>query len=194
QGGELFHCGPQADAAADSARELKALLTPARLRPSRWRQPPMDAWARAVAELPALPTRAWLGAFALEGSVRSRETGQACKRGRCRRRLLDVAVRIALAHQLAAVGAGEVHAVAFGRRNEPAHLLEPVGRQPALAPAALNGEAVGGLLVGAAELVAALMGMDPQLHRCGNLREQLGIENEEARIGGPIIIELRVEH
>ena len=31
--------------------------------------------------------------------------------------------------------------------------------------AALHGEAVGRLLVGAAELVAALVGMDPHLHR-----------------------------
>src|SRR5262245_29409146 len=38
----------------DNARELKALLTPARLRPSRWRRRPLCV-ARAVAELPAHP-------------------------------------------------------------------------------------------------------------------------------------------
>ena len=47
--------------------------------------------------------------------------------------------------------AGEVHRVSLGRRDEAADLLEPLRRQPALAPPALHGEAVGRLLVRAAE-------------------------------------------
>jgi hypothetical protein len=70
-----------------------------------------------------------------------------------------------------------VHAVALGRRDEAADLLQTVGFEPALAAAALDGEAVGGLLVGAAELVAALMGVDPQLDRCRDARQEAWIED-----------------
>src|SRR5581483_7473652 len=80
--------------------------------------------------------------------------------------LPDARVDVALAHDLAAVRAGEMHAVALGRGDEAANLLQPLGRQPALAAPALDGEAVGGLLIGPAELVAALVRVDPHLDGC----------------------------
>src|SRR5262245_37655369 len=83
--------------------------------------------------------------------------------------LFDGAVGIALAHQLAAVGAGKVHAVALGRRDEPTDLFEALGCQPALPTPALHGKAVGRFLVGSAELMSTLVGVDPQLYRCRDL-------------------------
>ena len=70
-------------------------------------------------------------------------------------------VGVALAHGLAAVRAGEMHAVALGGGDEAAHLLETLGRQPLLGPPALHGEAIGQLLVRATELVPAFMRVDP---------------------------------
>src|SRR3990172_4864824 len=106
----------------------------------------------------------------------------------------DIGIGEALAHVLAAVRAREMHTVALGGGNKIADLLEPTRRKPSLAPPALHGEAVGGLLVGAAELVAALVGKNPELHRGRNLGHQARIEDQESRIGGAVIVELTVDH
>src|SRR5581483_714074 len=107
--------------------------------------------------------------------------------------LFDVRIDIALAHDLAAVRAREVHGVALGRGDEAADLLQTVGREPSLAAAALHGKAIRRLLVGTAELVAALVRVDPHLDRRRDLVEQLGVEDQEARIGGAVVIEVVVE-
>src|SRR5690349_15315222 len=114
--------------------------------------------------------------------------------GSPRARLLDLRIDVALAHGLAAVRAREVHAVALGRGDEAANLLEPLGSQPFLAAPALHGEAVRCLLVGPAELVPALMGVDPQLDGRRDLVEELGVEDEEARIRGAVIVEVGVDN
>ena len=103
-------------------------------------------------------------------------------------------VGVALAHDLAAVRAREMHAVALGRADELADLVEAVRRQPALTAATLDGEAIGRFLVGAAKLVAAFVREDPLLHDRRHLGDQARIENEKTRISGAVVIELAVEH
>src|SRR5262249_22578781 len=77
--------------------------------------------------------------------------------------LSDGTVRVAGLHGLAALGARKMYVVGLSRRHEQAYVFQPFGRQPSLPTAALHGEAVGRFLVGAAKLVAALVGVDPQL-------------------------------
>src|SRR5262245_50547069 len=82
-------------------------------------------------------------------------------RAHTKRALFDVLVDVALAHGFTAEGAGEMHGVALGRRDEAANLLEPFGRQPALPSPPLHRETIRCLLVGSAELVPALVRIDP---------------------------------
>src|SRR5437764_981198 len=84
--------------------------------------------------------------------------------------------------------------VAFGRRDEPADLLQALGCQPLLPPPPLHSEAVRCLLIGSAELVPAFMRIDPQLYRRRYLGQKIGVENEEAGVSGPIVVELIVKH
>src|SRR5215216_2051150 len=105
----------------------------------------------------------------------NRDRGDWLKQATSQATLTDAGVGIALAHRLAPVRALEMHAVALGGSDELADLFEAFGRQPALAPAPLHGETVGGLLVGSAELMAALVGVNPHLHRGRDPRQQLGI-------------------
>src|SRR6478736_7373395 len=107
-------------------------------------------------------------------------------------RLADTRVLVAAAHVFATVRTGKVHRVALGGGDELADVVEPLGRQPLLAASALDGEAVGRLLVWTAELVAALVRVDPHLYGSRDARHQFGIENQEARVGGAIIVELAV--
>jgi len=61
--------------------------------------------------------------------------------------------------------------------------------------ASLDGKAVRRLLVGTAELMAAFVCVDPQLHVRGlELGQQLGVEDEEAGIGRAVVVELIVHH
>src|SRR4030095_11803336 len=103
-------------------------------------------------------------------------------------------VSVALAHILATVRACKVHAVAFGRCDEPADLFQTIGREPPFPAPTLHRETIRRLLVGTAELVAALVCMDPELHRGRHPAQQSWVENEEAGIGGAVIVELMVEH
>lgn len=107
-------------------------------------------------------------------------------------KLFDGRVGVALAHVFAAMTAGEMHAVAFGGRDETADLFEALWRKPALAPAALHGKAIGGFFVRPAKLVAAFVGKDPLLNGCRNLVEQARVHNEEAWIRRTIVVELVV--
>src|SRR6185436_11413755 len=86
-------------------------------------------------------------------------------------------IGITATHDLATIRAYEVHRITFNRQDELAHLIEPLRRQPALAASALHRKAIRRLLVGAAVLVAALVRVNPQLHRRGYLRQQLGVED-----------------
>ena len=58
-----------------------------------------------------------------------------------------------------------MHARSLGRTDELTNLFQPVGRQPALSAPALDRETIGDLFARPAELVAALVGVDPQLDR-----------------------------
>jgi hypothetical protein len=58
-----------------------------------------------------------------------------------------------------------MHVVALGRGHEFANLIQTFRRQPAPSPSALNGKAISRFLVWTAELMAALMCVDPQLQR-----------------------------
>ena len=109
--------------------------------------------------------------------------------------LSDRPVGVAGLHGLAALGARKVYVVGLGWRHEKAHVLQPFGRKPSLPSAALHGKAIGGFLVGAAKLVAALVGMDPQLDgKRFDARQQFWIEDEEPRKSRALIVELVVEH
>src|SRR5690606_17938565 len=101
---------------------------------------------------------------------------------------------IAPPHGLAAVRPGQMHARAAGGCNEFAHLLEPFGCQPALTAATLNGKAVCRLLVRPAELMRALVRMNPELYRRRHARQQTRVENQEAWIGRTVIVQLGIEH
>ncbi len=57
-----------------------------------------------------------------------------------------------------------------------------------------DAEAVGGLLVRATELMPALMRVDPKLDRPRQLIEKSRIENDEAGIGGAVVVELVIDH
>jgi hypothetical protein len=62
-----------------------------------------------------------------------------------------------------------MHVVAFCRRHELAHLFQPFGCEPALSPSPLNRKAISRLFIGPAELMAALMCMNPQPMRTNTL-------------------------
>lgn len=89
--------------------------------------------------------------------------------------------------------AGEMHAVAFRRRDKGADLLEAFGGQPALAATALNGEAVGRLLIRTAELVTAFVCIYPELNRRRDLVQEARVHDQKARIGRAEIVELAID-
>lgn len=86
-----------------------------------------------------------------------------------------------------------MHAVALRRRNEGADFFQTFGRQPALAAAALDGKTVGRFFIGAAELVSALVRVDPLLDGRRYLVEQPRVHDQKARISGAVIVELVVD-
>ena len=78
-----------------------------------------------------------------------------------------------------------MHVVGLCRCHEDADLLQPLRREPALASPPLDREAVGRLFIGAAELMAALVRVNPHLHDGRYLGQQPGVEDrsEERRVG-----------
>src|SRR5690606_26982913 len=96
-------------------------------------------------------------------------------------------IGVTAAHDLAAMRAREMHARTLRWADEGADFLESLRRQPAMAAPALYGEAIGRLLVRPAELMAALVGIDPELHGCRHARHELRIENQETWIRGAVV-------
>jgi len=85
--------------------------------------------------------------------------------------------------------------IAFGRRHELTDLFQACRCQPALAPASLNSKAVRCLFIRTSELVAALVGMNPEFDRCGlDGAQQLRVDDEKTWVGGRVVVERIVQH
>jgi hypothetical protein len=75
-----------------------------------------------------------------------------------------------------------------------ADLLKARWREPALPPPPQDRKAVGGLFIGPAELMPTLESIRPQLHGPRYLLQPSQVEDDEARIGGAIVVEQVVQH
>ena len=88
---------------------------------------------------------------------------------------------------------GKMHVVAFCGSDEIANLVQPFFVKPAFATAPLDSKAIGGFLVGTAKLMSALVRIDPQHDRQSQSQQQLRVQDDEARIRGPVVIEIVVD-
>jgi len=99
----------------------------------------------------------------------------------------------ASAHRLASMRTGKMHVVAFCGSDEIANVIQPLLVEPAFATAALDSKAIGGFLVGTAKLMSALVRIDPQHDRLRQPQQQLRVQDDEARIRCPVVIEIVVD-
>jgi hypothetical protein len=104
-------------------------------------------------------------------------------------------LRVALAHKVAALRPARVRPVRPRGADELAHLLKSRSIEPAFVSAAANGVAIGFVLVGTDEFVAAFMTVDPELHGRRYFLNIRHVENDELPIRRRgIVVEIGVEH
>ena len=87
-----------------------------------------------------------------------------------------------------------MHCIAPCGSDEAADLLESACCQPTFAATPLDGKTISGFLIWTAELMAALMSKDPKLHWGRKLAKEARIEDEEAGVGGAVIVQLTVHY
>jgi len=103
-------------------------------------------------------------------------------------------LRVARAYRNASIRPGEVGSVLLSGPDEAAYVVQVAGTKPALLHTLGDGIAIGLAFVRADKFVAALVVVNPELHRCGRLRHHVRAYDDELRERRRVIIEMRVEH